>query len=329
MCFLKERCESHHSPRNFVDSSTGRSVSPIVILRGLVALYRGAVKCTTLHLWAANLKPYLVAHSCMAFTDCCRCLFMVSRERPQKQIARSSTKNALKTNIRASLQSHLTSPHPHTTGTSISSTTGNSKQQIQWYKDKFKYYENLEMIKPDRRNLLRARIWPKFEKVLKWIHQQDYRTILRGAARRDSVNWWRPVLSSRKTLEGGNILKCHIMSVKRITSARIRRRETQRSWCLFERPGDPTCPVVSLEKYRSKLNRRCMSWLFQTPNTKITVDSNNWYENMAVGQNTLDNKMKMKSADVKCSLVYTNQTSILHESLWSMSEQRRLGGCKW
>ena len=79
-----------------VDSSTGRSVSPIVILGGLVALCRGAVKCTTLHLRAANLKPFLVAHSCMAFTDCCRCLSMVSRERPQKQIARSSTKSALK-----------------------------------------------------------------------------------------------------------------------------------------------------------------------------------------------------------------------------------------
>ena len=32
MCSLKERCESHHSPRNFVDSSTGRSVSLILIL---------------------------------------------------------------------------------------------------------------------------------------------------------------------------------------------------------------------------------------------------------------------------------------------------------
>ena len=36
MCSLKERCESHHSPRNFVDSSTGRSVSliPIVAFHG-------------------------------------------------------------------------------------------------------------------------------------------------------------------------------------------------------------------------------------------------------------------------------------------------------
>ena len=91
-----ERCESHHSPRNFVDSSTGRSVSLILIVGGLWALYRGAVKCTTLHLWAANLNPFLVAHSCMAFTACCRCLSMVSRERPRKLIARSSTKSALK-----------------------------------------------------------------------------------------------------------------------------------------------------------------------------------------------------------------------------------------
>ena len=99
MCFLNERCESHHSPRNFVDSSTGRSVFPILTMGGLWARAHGAVKCTTLHLWAANLKPFLVAHSCMAFTACCRCLSMVSRERPLKQIARSSTKSALKMSL--------------------------------------------------------------------------------------------------------------------------------------------------------------------------------------------------------------------------------------
>ena len=99
MCFLNERCESHQSPRNFVDSSTGRSVFPILTMGGLWARDRGAVKCTTLHLWAANLKPFLVAHSCMEFTACCRCLSMVSRERPRKQIARSSTKRALKMSL--------------------------------------------------------------------------------------------------------------------------------------------------------------------------------------------------------------------------------------
>ena len=99
MCFLNESCESHHSPRNFVDSSTGRSVFPILTMGGLWARDRGAVKCMTLHLWAANLKPFLVAHSSMAFTACCRCLSMVSRERPRKEIARSSTKSALKMSL--------------------------------------------------------------------------------------------------------------------------------------------------------------------------------------------------------------------------------------
>ena len=78
MCFLNDRRVSHHNPRNLVDSSTGRSVFPIRTVRGLWARERDAVKCTTLNLWAANLKPFLVAHSCMAFTACCKCLSMAS-----------------------------------------------------------------------------------------------------------------------------------------------------------------------------------------------------------------------------------------------------------
>ena len=82
MCFLKERCESHQSPRNFVDSSTGRKVLPILITGGISTLDRGAVKSMTLHLWVGNLKPFLVTHSCIPFTACCKGLSMVSRERP-------------------------------------------------------------------------------------------------------------------------------------------------------------------------------------------------------------------------------------------------------
>ena len=99
LCFLKERCKSHHSPRNFVDSSTGRGVFPILMLGSPWTLDQGAVKCTTLLLWAANLKPFLVAHSCIAFTACCKCLSMVSKESPRKQIDRSSTNNALKMSL--------------------------------------------------------------------------------------------------------------------------------------------------------------------------------------------------------------------------------------
>ena len=77
MCFLREGCESHQNPRNFVDSFTGRGMLSILRVGGRWTLKRGAVKCTTLHLWAANLKPFIVAHSCMILTACCKCLSMV------------------------------------------------------------------------------------------------------------------------------------------------------------------------------------------------------------------------------------------------------------
>ena len=94
ICFLKKWREYHQSPRNFVDSSIGRSVLPIFIVGGLRTLDRGAVKCMTLHLWAGNWN-----HSYIAFTTFCKCLSMVSRERPRKHFARSSTNSALRTSL--------------------------------------------------------------------------------------------------------------------------------------------------------------------------------------------------------------------------------------
>ena len=88
--------ENDAMPFCHLNTRSGRNVSPILIAGGLGILDWGAVKCMTLHLWAANLKPFLVAHSSMTFTACCKCLSMVSRERPRKQIAKSSTKSALK-----------------------------------------------------------------------------------------------------------------------------------------------------------------------------------------------------------------------------------------
>ena len=122
MCFLKKICESHHNPRNFVDSSTGRGVFPILTVGGLWILTRGAVKCMTLHFWAANLKPFLVAHSCMEFTACCKCLSMVSRERPRKQIDRSSTNSALKMSLAMQEGSSLI----------FSPKTGHSQDTTSW-----------------------------------------------------------------------------------------------------------------------------------------------------------------------------------------------------
>ena len=83
----------------------------------------------------------------------------------------------------------------------------------------------------------------------------------------------------------------------------LKERDTEK--LMFERPGDASCPVVSLEKYISKLNPRCDAF-FQRPKTNFIADSNCWYDNMAVGKNTLGNKMKVISAEAKCSSVYTN-----------------------
>ena len=90
--FLEREVQLHHSLRDFVDSSTDRNASLILILECIWVVDRGAVKCVNLHLWATNLKPILVAHSCMAFTACCRCHPLVSRGRRPKKIVRWSIK---------------------------------------------------------------------------------------------------------------------------------------------------------------------------------------------------------------------------------------------
>ena len=82
MCFFNERCESHHSLRNFIDSS-GRSVLPILTAEGLWALDRGAVKCMT-----AIVDCKLETIPSRTFTACWKCLYMVSTVSPRKQIAR-------------------------------------------------------------------------------------------------------------------------------------------------------------------------------------------------------------------------------------------------
>ena len=98
MCFLNERCESHHSPRNFVDSSTGRSVFPILTMGG-----------------SLSPRPWCSEMYDFALTACCKCLSMVSRERPLKQIARSSTKSALKMSLAIQKGSSLIFSPKHVT----------------------------------------------------------------------------------------------------------------------------------------------------------------------------------------------------------------------
>ena len=59
----------------------------------------GCGKMSDFTLLGCKLETIIVAYSCIALTACCECLSMVSRERPRKQIGRSSTNNALKMSL--------------------------------------------------------------------------------------------------------------------------------------------------------------------------------------------------------------------------------------
>ena len=74
---------------------------------------------------------------------------------------------------------------------------------------------------------------------------------------------------------------------------------------MFEKIGDPLCPVASFEKYVSKLNPHCGAF-FQRPK-KMAVDGF-WYENQCIGKNTLGNKMKAISKLANLSREYTNHS---------------------
>jgi hypothetical protein len=65
------------------------------------------------------------------------------------------------------------------------------------------------------------------------------------------------------------------------------------------------CPVLSLEKYMSKLNGNNDSF-WQRPRDNVTENDNIWYQNSAVGHNTLGKFIKAISIDAGLSQLYTN-----------------------
>lgn len=70
--------------------------------------------------------------------------------------------------------------------------------------------------------------------------------------------------------------------------------------------NDNQCPVKTYEKYVSKLNPSC-PWFWQTPKPKTpTNESDPWYQNVPVGINTLNNKLKTISKGAECTKIYTN-----------------------
>jgi len=81
--------------------------------------------------------------------------------------------------------------------------------------------------------------------------------------------------------------------------------ETSQNGRMYETPGLPRCPVTSFEKYISKLNGDCLAF-WQKPKRPFKENDVCWYEKMAVGKNTLYDKMKSISTAAGLSNKFTN-----------------------
>lgn len=76
---------------------------------------------------------------------------------------------------------------------------------------------------------------------------------------------------------------------------------------MYECPGNDRCPVSSFEKYLSKLPKESQ-WFWQRANSKYDPElSPDWYLNLSLGHNTLQNKMVEISTTAKLSKIYTNR----------------------
>ena len=74
---------------------------------------------------------------------------------------------------------------------------------------------------------------------------------------------------------------------------------------MYQCVGSDRCPVMSFEKYISKLNSSC-EWFWQQPNRQFASSSSVWYINVPLGVNTLQNKMRTLSTQAELSKIYTN-----------------------
>ncbi|XP_061180474.1 uncharacterized protein LOC133189049 [Saccostrea echinata] len=74
---------------------------------------------------------------------------------------------------------------------------------------------------------------------------------------------------------------------------------------MYDRPGDPRCPVTSFKKYLSKLHPSNPNF-WQRPKRKYSYDEDTWYENSALGKNTLYSFMSCVSEEYTLSKRYTN-----------------------
>ena len=74
-----------------------------------------------------------------------------------------------------------------------------------------------------------------------------------------------------------------------------------------ENPGSQFCPVLSYEKYVSKLNPNCEK-LWQRPKDEFCDDDQIWYNNVPVGEKTLGRFMSVLSKKCDLSETYSNHS---------------------
>ncbi|XP_061190317.1 uncharacterized protein LOC133198208 [Saccostrea echinata] len=74
---------------------------------------------------------------------------------------------------------------------------------------------------------------------------------------------------------------------------------------MYDHPGDPMCPVASFKKYLMKLNP-INPYFWQRPRRICYHSDSIWYENSALGKNTLSALMMNLSAEAKLSKKYSN-----------------------
>ncbi|XP_033743241.1 uncharacterized protein LOC117329407 [Pecten maximus] len=74
---------------------------------------------------------------------------------------------------------------------------------------------------------------------------------------------------------------------------------------MYDRPGDPSCPVAAFKKYVDKLHTENSNF-WQRPKKNATEEDIIWYENVPVGKNTLYSFMQKLSQEFRLSKRYTN-----------------------
>jgi hypothetical protein len=74
-----------------------------------------------------------------------------------------------------------------------------------------------------------------------------------------------------------------------------------------ENPGSEFCPVLSYEKYVSKLNPNCEK-LWQRPKDEFCDDDQIWHNNVPLGEKTLGSFMSVLSKKCDLSQTYTNHS---------------------